>query len=223
MAATPTTPQAVERLVAALQDPTRRGILMAFYADPSERSVDDVAATARVHRTVAFGHLERLVTLGFLATSQRRGLPGKPAKLYRLVAGPLELNHPARQFATLAGMLGESLQGFGEAGVAAAEATGRRHGAALLGEGGAAARSTEEALLPLTLLGGDYAVDGDRVVARNCVFQEACARAPEVICHLHAGLIAGVLDAAGTPAEVTPCDATDGHAACVYQLASRSR
>ena len=39
-------PPTIERLVAALQDPTRRGILLAFYADPRPRSVDDVAAAA---------------------------------------------------------------------------------------------------------------------------------------------------------------------------------
>jgi predicted ArsR family transcriptional regulator len=219
MAATRPASDAIERLVAALQDSTRRGILLGFYADPHARSVDDVAAAAGVHRTVAFGHLERLVTLGFLGTSQRRGLPGKPAKLYHLVAGPLELHHPARQFATLAGLLGEGLQGFGAEGVAAAREAGRRQGAALCaGAGEAAALSVAEALIPLVLLGGVYEVDGERVVAHNCVFQEACARAPEVICHLHAGMIEGVLEAAGTPCAVTPCDAGGEHTACAYQL-----
>ncbi len=220
MAATRPASDAIGRLVTALQDSTRRGILLGFYADPRPRSVDDVAAAAGVHRTVAFGHLERLVTLGFLGTSQRRGLPGKPAKLYHLVAGPLELHHPARQFATLAGLLGEGLQEFGAEGVATAHEAGRRQGAALGGAGGAA--TLEEALVPLVLLGGDYRVEGERVVSRNCVFQEACARAPEVICHLHAGMIEGVLEAAGTPCAVTPCDAAGEHTACAYQLTARA-
>ena len=223
MAATAPSGDAIERLVSALQDPTRRGILLAFYADPSPRCIDEVAAAAGVHRTVAFGHLERLVTLGFLGTSQRRGLPGKPAKLYRLVAGPLELHHPARQFAALAGMLAEGLQDFGDPGVAAAHQAGRRHGRALGLPRESGAGDTADALLPLTLLGGDYVVEGDRVLARNCIFQEACARAPQVICHLHAGMIEGALEAAGTPHDVAPCDADDAHTACVYQLTSRSR
>ena len=178
-----------------------------------------------MHRTVAFGHLERLTTLGFLATSQRRGLPGKPAKLYRLVAGPLELHHPARQFATLAGLLAEGLQGFGPDGVAAAREAGRRQGAALAG---APPRTppatTDDALIPLMLLGGEYDVEGERVLARNCIFQEACARAPQVICQLHAGMIEGVLGAAGRPSQVIPCDHDDeggeSPAACVYRLAA---
>jgi len=218
----------IERLVSALQDPTRRGILLAFYADPRPRTVDDIARVAGVHRTVAFGHLERLVSLGFLGTSHRRGLPGKPAKLYRLVAGPLELHHPARQFATLAGLLAESLQGFGPPGVAAAREAGRQQGAALTSPpaNGGTECAISDALVPLMLLGGEYEVAGDRVLANNCIFQEACSRAPEVVCHLHAGMIEGVLEAAGTPRSVAvaPCDeASDEHAACVYQLASRSK
>ena len=216
--------ETIERLVSALQDPTRRGILLAFYADPRPRSVDDVAAAAGVHRTVAFGHLERLATLGFLATSQRRGLPGKPAKLYRLVAGPLQLQHPARQFATLAGLLAEGLQGFGPDGVAAAREVGRRQGAELAGTVAAPSATTDDALVPLMLLGGDYDVEGDRLLARNCIFQEACARAPQVICQLHAGMIEGVLGAAGRPSRVTPYDhggegeGGETPAACVYRL-----
>jgi predicted ArsR family transcriptional regulator len=205
---------AIERLVPALQDPTRRGILLGFYDDPRPRSVDEVAAGAGVHRTVAFGHLERLVTLGFLGVSQRRGLPGKPAKLYRLVAGPLELHHPARQFATLAGLLAAGLERFGEPGVAAAREAGRRHGAAL---GGRPASTPAEALVPLALLGGDYEVRGERVLARNCIFREACASAPEVVCQLHAGMIEGALAAAGTPRRVEPGGGEE-HAACVYDL-----
>jgi len=209
----PGTPS-IERLVSALQDPTRRGILLSFYDDPRPRTVDEVAATAGIHRTVAFGHLERLAGLGFLGTSQRRGLPGKPAKLYALVAGPLELHHPARQFATLAGLLAAGLGRFGDSGVEAARDAGRQHGSAL-GVPGAA--SVEEALLPLAMLGGRYEVEGDCVLARNCIFQEACAGAPQMICQLHAGLIEGALETAGTPRRVEPTGG-DEHVACGYRL-----
>jgi len=206
----------IERMVSALRDPTRRGILLSFYEERGPRSVDDVAAAAGIHRTVAFGHLEKLVGLGFLGTSQRRGAPGKPPKLYHLVAGPLELHHPARQFATLAGLLAAGLQQFGEPGVEAARDAGRRQGVALATP---RAASIEDALLPLALLGGAYAVEDQRVVARNCIFAEACAGAPEVICQLHAGMIEGALQGAGTPRHVEPCGG-DEHAACSYRLSS---
>jgi predicted ArsR family transcriptional regulator len=207
------TSKAIDRLVAALRDPTRRSILLAFYADATPRSVDEVAAAAGVHRTVAFGHLERLLALGFLGTDRRRGLPGKPAKLYRLVAGPLELHHPARQFATLAGLLAEGLQQFGAPGVEVARQAGRRQGAALATH---SASNPADALVPLAVLGADYMVETDRVVARTCIFQEACAAAPEVVCNLHAGVIEGALEAAGTPRQVEPCG--DTMTPCAYRL-----
>jgi len=212
--ASPSTGAAIERLVGALQDPTRRGILLAFYEDPAPRTVDQVAAQAGVHRTVAFTHLERLAGLGFLAVTRRRGVPGKPANLYALAAGPLELHHPARQFAVLAGMLANGLERFGEAGIDAARDTGRRHAALLCTERTA---TPEQALRPLALLGGTYEVDGDRVLARNCIFREACATAPQVVCQLHAGMIEGALRAAGQGAEVEAL----GHAGdvpCAYRL-----
>jgi predicted ArsR family transcriptional regulator len=213
----------IERLVSALQDPTRRGILLGFYDDPAPRTVDEVAAAAGVHRTVAFGHLERLAALGFLETTQRRGVPGKPANLYALAAGPLELRHPARQFAMLAGLLAAGLEGFGDAGVAVAVAAGRRHAATLCASDGGREHGegeppgAEQALRPLALLGGSYRLDGDRVLTRNCVFQEACAGAPQVVCALHAGMIEGALAAAGRPVIVEPLGAT-ADAPCAYRI-----
>lgn len=204
----------IERLVGALQDPTRRGILLSFYDDPAPRTVDEVAAQAGVHRTVAFQHLERLASLGYLATSQRRGVPGKPANLYALAAGPLELHHPARQFAVLAGLLASGLEELGDAGIAAARAAGRRHAALLCTD---PAPTPEAALRPLALLGGSYEVDGDRVLARNCVFREACASAPHVVCQLHAGMIEGALEGAGQARGVEALGATET-APCAYHL-----
>lgn len=204
----------IERLVGALQDPTRRGILLSFYDDPAPRTVDEVAARAGVHRTVAFGHLERLAALGYLATSQRRGVPGKPANLYSLAAGPLELHHPARQFAVLAALLAAGLDQLGQTGVDAARTAGRRHAALLCTD---PAPTPAAALRPLALLGGSYEVEGDRVLARNCIFREACAGAPRVVCQLHAGMIEGALEGAGQARRVEALGGTDA-VPCAYRL-----
>jgi len=204
----------IERLVGALQDPTRRGILLSFYDDPAPRTVDEVAVHAGVHRTVAFQHLERLAALGYLSTSQRRGVPGKPANLYALAAGPLELHHPARQFAVLAGLLAASLEELGDAGVEAAHTAGRRHAALLCTE---PAPTPRAALRPLALLGGSYEIEDDRIVVRNCVFREACASSPRVVCRLHAGMIEGALEGGGQPWRVEALGGTET-APCVYRL-----
>src|SRR5690348_17253929 len=96
---------AMERALGALRDFTRRDILLRFYSDPRARSVDDVARAAGIHRSVAFDHLERLVALGYLDVERRRGLPGKPAKLYHLSSGPVQISHPMRRYDVLAAAL----------------------------------------------------------------------------------------------------------------------
>jgi predicted ArsR family transcriptional regulator len=100
----------MERALGALRDFTRRDILLRFYSDRKARSVEDVARVAGVHRSVAFDHLERLVALGYLEVERRRGLPGKPAKIYRLTAGPLQISHPMRRYDVLAEALAQALE-----------------------------------------------------------------------------------------------------------------
>jgi predicted ArsR family transcriptional regulator len=206
----------LERLAGAIQDPTRRGILLAAYNTDKAFSVDDVAKRVGVHRTVAFGHLERLVALGYLAISWRRGFPGKPAKLYRRSSDdPLLFRYPARQAALLADTLAEALAGFGQEGREAAKDIGRRRGLALRAHG----RSVEEVLQSVAFLGGDYRLaDRSKVVAGNCIFREACTHNQPLICGLHSGLIEGLLAGAGIRRTVTP--AADAPGVCAYSLSS---
>lgn len=188
----------MERALGALRDFTRRDILLRFYADRKARSVDEVAEVAGVHRSVAFDHLERLVALGYLQSERRRGFPGKPAKIYRLTAGPVQISHPMRRYDVLAEALARSLQGLGENGSAIVRQAGRVLGSSL---GRSGARSTQAALEPLLEMGADYEVSGNTIECTNCLFAEVCRRAP-VICGFHAGLLEGVLESSGLPARI---------------------
>ena len=206
----------VEQTVAALRDPTRRTILFSFYEHPGARTVDEVAAEAGVHRTVAFQHLERLVAFGYLTTDRRRGSRGKPAKLYRLAGGPIELTHPARLYRQLAGLLARALEKLGSAGRGASLEVGRDFGR-LIGSGRRAG-SPREALAPVTALGGNYVFLPDgALMAVNCIFREACEQAPQVVCGLHAGLLEGVLAAADQPYRVSALGPREP-AACAYAI-----
>jgi predicted ArsR family transcriptional regulator len=185
----------IDRAISALQDPTRRRILLDFFVHQTEWTVEDVAKAVGVHRTVAHRHLERLAALGYLAVGQRRGKSGKPAKLYRLTGQQIELSYPVRRFARLAGLLAESLKGQGRKGIKIARETGRRYGATLVNE---RADSTEAVLQQLAPLGADYTItDHDQVLAQNCIFRQACAVAEDVVCELHAGLLEGAFQQAG--------------------------
>lgn len=185
----------IDRAISALQDRTRRRILLDFYLHQPEWTVDDAAKAAGVHRTVAHGHLERLVALGYLTVGKRRGKSGKPANLYRLAGQRIDFSFPVRRFARLAGLLGEGLQARGLEGMAAARAAGRRYGASLVSK---PAESPHSVLRELAPIGADYVIaDEGQVLARNCIFREACAVAPEVVCELHAGLLEGAFQQAG--------------------------
>jgi predicted ArsR family transcriptional regulator len=186
---------AIDRAISALQDPTRRRILLDFFVHQPEWTVDDVGKAVGVHRTVAHRHLERLVALGYLAVGQRRGMSGKPAKLYRPIGQQIELSYPVRRFAQLAGLLAASLQGQGSKGINTARETGRRFGATLVSK---PADSTGAVLRQLAPLGADYTItDHDQVLAQNCIFREACALAQDIVCELHAGLLEGAFEQAG--------------------------
>jgi predicted ArsR family transcriptional regulator len=185
----------IDRALGALQDQTRRRILLDFYVHEREWTVDEVAEAVGVHRTVAHRHLERLVALGYLVTSQRRGRTGKPAKLYRRADQQIELSYPVRRFARLAALLAEGLEERGEDAIVAARESGRRYGASLIGR---PADSPEAVLGQLGALGADYVMAGpDEVLARNCIFRQVCAVAEAVVCEVHAGLLEGAFRKAG--------------------------
>lgn len=186
----------LERALGALRDFTRRDILLRFYSDPRPRSVDDIAQSAAIHRSVAFDHLERLVALGYLEVERRRGFPGKPAKIYRLAArGPLLISHPMRRYDILAEALARSFSEVA-ADIAAIRDVGGNLGRSLARP---EVSSLTEALEPMTELGAEYEVDGSgRIVCGNCLFAEVCRRAP-IVCHFHAGVIEGLTGLTGEP------------------------
>jgi predicted ArsR family transcriptional regulator len=179
----------MERALGALRDFTRRDILLRFYSDPRPRSVDDVARTAGIHRSVAFDHLERLVALGYLEVERRRGFPGKPAKIYRLAAGPVQISHPMRRYDLLAGSLASALD------VEAIIEAGRTFGRGLARPG---VGSLLAAIEPMSELGAEYDIErSGRIVCNNCLFAEVCRRVP-TICNFHAGVIEGLTGLTGS-------------------------
>lgn len=198
----------MDRAVGALQDPTRRAILLNFYQDSlTARTVDEVAASAGIHRSVAFSHLEKLVSLGYLTVGKRRGRFGKPANLYQLAGERIELNYPTRRFRQLASLLATALKEYGKGGMETAHRVGRGFG------GGLVLRRTgtlDAVLREIEPFGGSYRPEADLVEARNCVFREACEAAQEIICHLHAGVLEGALAEAGLVRQVEPLTPAPG-------------
>lgn len=209
--------QEIDRALVGLRDVTRRRILASFYARPDlERTVDEIAAEAAIHRTVAFQHLELLASAGLLATSSRRGPRGKPAKTYRLSAGPLVATFPSRRFGDLAALLGAALvavAGGIEAALPLARAYGERLAAGRRGAKAALEALGEE-------FSAAYTIEGDLVHASPCVFREPCNAARPAVCAVHAAILEGAFDTGGAPCTAAALgpDATG----CAYRVTRRS-
>jgi predicted ArsR family transcriptional regulator len=209
----------MERALGALRDLTRRDILLRFYSDRRERRVEEVANEARIHRSVAFEHLERLVALGYLTSERRRGFVGKPAKVYRLTAGPLQISHPMRRYDLLAEALATEFLRLGDGADSAIKHAGITLGGSLAR---ADARSVSAALEPLIELGGEYDVGPSGAVdCANCLFAEVCRRTP-VICTFHAGAIEGLLDRSTAKGSVEPLGQR-GPNGCAYRIGPLER
>jgi len=209
----------IDRTISALQDPTRRRILLDFYVHQADWTAAEVAEAVGVHRTVAHAHLERLVALGYLVSRRRRGTSGKPAKLYGVAGRQIDLSYPVRRFARLSALVAEAL-GHVPGGAQLARETGLAYGASLVTR---KAHSPGPVLRELAPLGAEYRLRGsDEVVAENCIFRQACEVAPEVVCELHAGIIEGAFQRAGVGLRTEPVldYATRG---CAYRLLTAPR
>jgi predicted ArsR family transcriptional regulator len=204
----------MERALGALRDFTRRDILLRFFADRKARSVEDVSREAGVHRSVAFEHLERLVALGYLEVAHRRGLPGKPAKIYKLIGGPVQISHPMRRYDVVAESLANAFDELGDIGSHAVRRAGRNFGSTLAAT---SAKSAMDALEPMLEMGAEYETHGGGIInCTNCLFAEVCRRAP-VICRFHAGVIEGLLERTSLDVTVKALGFRDPYG-CAYML-----
>jgi predicted ArsR family transcriptional regulator len=189
---------------AALRIPTQLKILQSLRARPRGFwTLDELAASHHVDRTVAFEHLEMLVAAR-LATKQKlsRGR-GRPMNAYRYAAAKLENPGPPQRSQLLAMLLAQSLD-MSPGGAEDAHRVGHEFG---------------RSVGTVDLLGGEYVIDDLSVHALSCMFESSCASARQVVCGLHAGLIEGAMAATGSKSVVTPAG-PDGLGGCVFHLGS---
>ncbi len=207
----------MEVLVRALSEPTRRSILDFLHSHVNEEmTVDELVKVARIHRSVAFDHLELLADAGLIVRGQREGSRGRPARTYAYRGAAAEFSYPARQHQLLASVLSEAVKGQGASGLRAARLAGRRAGVGLASGG----RGIAAAARTLSNLGGEYELTRNTLHSGNCVFREACA-AGEIACAVHAAMIEGVLAASGVKRIVKPVG-TDDQGGCWYRLEARN-
>jgi predicted ArsR family transcriptional regulator len=197
-------------LLKALGDNTRYAIYLELARSATPCSTAEVAESLDLHPNTVRPHLERMRDVGLLAVqADGRGGVGRPQHLYSLAPDAPSLGLEPPPMPLLARLLAGVAASAGVAPEEAAE-VGREQGrqAALgavppTGLDGDASLSASVAGLAdeLARLGFDPAVAGDdeavNVAFTHCPFAEVAQSHPEIVCHLHRGMVEGFLEVTG--------------------------
>ena len=194
-------------LLKALGDNTRYAIYLELARSSSPRSTAEVAESLELHPNTVRPHLERMRDVGLLAVeTDSSGGVGRPQHLYSLATDAPSLGLEPASMPVLARML---LGVAAMAGAAADEAVGagREQGRAAAraymaddagdhGDGDEADLGCVRALAAeLARLGFDPAVaadgEGVTVAFTHCPYAELAQAHPDIVCHLHRGMIEG--------------------------------
>jgi predicted ArsR family transcriptional regulator len=200
-------------LLKALGDNTRYAIYLELARSPVALSTADIAESLELHPNTVRPHLERMREVGLLTVeTESRGGVGRPQHRYSLSPDAPSLGLEPRPMPLLARMLVGVAAAAGAAPEEAAE-IGREQGRAAaaglaveeldrLADLDDDAQACLEALVAeLVRLGFDPAVASDEVgtsvAFTHCPFAELAAVHPEIVCHLHRGMVEGFVGALG--------------------------
>jgi len=185
----------------ALGDNTRYAIYLELARARSPRSTAEIADLLGLHPNTVRPHLEQMRAVGLLAVeSDARGSVGRPLHRYALASDAPSLGLEPPAFPMLASMLTRvaARAGIAPDDAAAAGAEQGRGMAAGYANGNGCVPALSAALADL---GFDPATgDGGTAVTiafTHCPFRELAEAHPEVVCHLHRGLVEGFVEQLG--------------------------
>lgn len=222
----------LNELAEVFGDATRRNVYKRLRTLDEPVSASEMAEPFGLHRTVARAHLEKLVQLGLAETdTRRRAGGGRPAKVYSLTGGRLEIMVPPRRFERLARLLLELIE---EAVAPAAAAglalsVGRRFGeqsARELSRAGPRERSSlapAEVVAWMDCAGYDVTLSGGKagvttVEVHNCVYSELATSHASLVCCFDRGMVCGMLGIEASQHEQTMALA-NGDPCCRHEFA----
>lgn len=205
----------------ALGDNTRYAIYLEMARSPVPLSTADIAAELGLHPNTVRPHLERMREAGLLSIEvDNRGTVGRPQHRYSLAAEAPSLGLEPAAYPILAALLANLTALFGPAPdtvAGMAREHGRQRAAAHAGQACIEAVSAE-----LAELGFDPAAaqDGNvtTIAFTRCPFRPLAEAFPELVCHLHRGMIEGMVDVLGG-AEITRFATLEDRDPCQVDLA----
>ncbi len=187
-------------MLKALGDNTRYAIYLELARSASPRSTADIAETLGLHPNTVRPHLERMREVGLLDVQPAgRGSVGRPQHRYTVAADAPSLGLEPATFPLLARMLVHVATAAGATSTNAA-AAGAQQGRSLA-EGRTRGSCVAALTAALDELGFDPAVGEEggavSIAFANCPFRELAEAHPEIVCHLHRGLIEGFVEEIG--------------------------
>jgi len=226
----------VERLPVfkALGDNTRYAIYLELARSAVALSTADIADALDLHPNTVRPHLERMRDVGLLdVDADRQGLVGRPQHRYSLAPESPSLGLEPSSFRLLARLAADVAARAGLSGDEVAE-VGRDHGRALASAAAPVPDQADDVERPpgpgrrgracvelleahLAELGFDpaTAAEGSAVTVAftRCPFRELAEAFPEIVCHLHRGIVEGLVEVGGgaqvsrfgTLADRNPC------------------
>lgn len=217
-------------LLKTLGDNTRYAIYLELARSPRPLATADVAESLGLHPNTVRPHLERMRDLGLLVSSaEARGSVGRPHHRWAIAPDAPSLGLEPPTFPLLARMLVRLAAAAGAGSDEAAE-VGREQGRADAERVAGTGRGCVDLLqAELTRLGFDpeAVVDdlGDGSVAAtvaftHCPFRDLAEAHPELVCHLHRGLVEGFVEGAGGGEVVAFGTLVDRHP-CQVDLVAR--
>ncbi len=187
----------------ALGDNTRYAIYLELARAGSPRTTADIAESLGLHPNTVRPHLERMRDVGLLQVeADGRGSVGRPQHRYALAADAPSLGLEPPAFPLLARMLAP-LAAASELEPDDVALVGAEAGRAMAANGAGRPRTAcvEAVTAMLAELGFDPAVvaDGDMatIAFTHCPFADLAAAHPEIVCHLHRGLVQGYVEQIG--------------------------
>jgi predicted ArsR family transcriptional regulator len=184
--------------------PARARVLEWLQQQPAPVSLEDAAAAFGQHVNTMRGHLDALTADGLAVRSLEHGRgPGRPSWHYRAHAERREADPRVREYGALAGALARHIVRTSarptDASYAAGLEWGRELAEASGQVAGTAASARRGVVRILDDLGFAPVATARTTTVRltQCPLLDVAERYPDVVCHVHRGLVAGALERLG--------------------------
>lgn len=184
--------------LASLGDEKRRQLFELVASSPGAVGRDEVARVSGIPRSTVSFHLDRLVQDGVLAVEFHKAPgrtgpgSGRPAKMYRPVAGEIGASVPDRNYDLAGELMAAAISESASGGTPIEEslrAVGYRRGRSL-------AESADSLEDFLTRAGYCPRPDGEGgLVLPNCPFHRLSKEHPDVVCRLNGAFLRGAATA----------------------------